>query len=258
MRRRDDRQRTGAFVDGELDVMGQLELEARLVQDLELRAEVEQLRRLRDTVRSGADYHRAPFELRRRIGVLAGKASPPTSAPWLQRWTAWRPSAMAMMTAGVAALTILGGTLTLGPISRDEQLAQEVIASHVRATLGQRLVDVASSDQHTVKPWLSSKLDFSPPVYTLQAQGVMFLGGRVDYVDGRPVAALVYWRREHVVDVFVWPTSDADRRARGMSERGFNVERGARGGMAFWLVSDLNREELTTLARAFEAPGAGP
>ena len=256
MRPGDDRQRASAFVDHELDVMGQLELEARLVRDSELHADVEQLRRLRDTVRGSADYHRAPVELRSRIGALAGGASPPPkSPPWLQRWPALRPAAMA---AGVAALVILGGTLTFGPNSHDERLAQDVIASHVRATLGQRLVDVASSDQHTVKPWLSSRLDFSPPVYTLQAQGVLFLGGRVDYVDGRPVAALIYKRREHVVDVFVWPTSDADRRARGMSERGFNVEHGTRGGMAFWLVSDLNREELTTLARAFETPGAGP
>jgi anti-sigma factor RsiW len=256
MRRDDDWQRRGAFVDAELDMMGQLELEARLQQDPALRADVDQLRRLRDTVRGGADYHRAPPDLCRRIGVLTGEISKPaTSTSRRQRWPAWRPAAIA---AGVAALLILGGTLTFGPGPRDEQLAQEVIASHVRATLGQRLVDIASSDQHTVKPWLSSKLDFSPPVYTLQTQGVVFLGGRVDYVDERPVAVLVYKRREHVVDVFVWPTSEADRPARGTSERGFNVEHGSRGGMAFWLVSDLNRDELNTLARAFRSPGGDP
>ena len=252
MRDNDDGLRAGALVDDELDFTGRLEMEARLARDPALRAEIESLRRLRETVRSGADYHRAPPGLRRRIGALAGEASaPPTPRP------RWRIGHFVALASAAALALVVGATLVVGSSRHDEQLTQEVISSHVRATLGQRLVDVASSDQHTVKPWLSSRLDFSPPVQTLLAQGVVFLGGRVDYVDSRPVAVLVYKRREHVVDVFIWPTGEADQPARGTAERGFNVEHGAHGGMAFWLVSDLNRDELTTLAHAFESPGAG-
>ena len=115
--------------------------------------------------------------------------------------------------------------------AQDERLLDDVVASHVRSTLGQHLVDVASSDHHTVKPWLSSKLDFSPPVNELPIPGSVFVGGRVDYLDGRPVAALVYRQGQHVVNAFVWPSSEKDSKPAFSRERGFQTAHWSSGGM---------------------------
>ena len=213
-------QRLNAFVDGELDLTRQLEIEAQIERDAALRAEVDGLRRLREAVRERAGYHAAPAALRARFDGLA--AAPVDAAArvrslraaWralLRRWFAWRPMALAL---GLAALLAWGLSMALLPPERDERLMQEAIASQVRATLGQRLVDVASSDRHTVKPWLSARLDFSPPVHELALPGVVFLGGRVDYLDGRPVAALVYRDGKHLVNAFVWPTGAGRSRIR--------------------------------------------
>jgi anti-sigma factor RsiW len=122
----------------------------------------------------------------------------------------------------------------------------------VRSTLGQRLVDVASSDRHTVKPWLSSKLDFSPPVTELPLPGSVFLGGRVDYVDGRPVAALAYQQGQHVVNSYLWPSDGKDRAAAFSAERGFQIAHWTRNSMNHWVISDLGREEFAAVVRALE------
>jgi anti-sigma factor RsiW len=132
-----------------------------------------------------------------------------------------------------------------------------VLASHVRATLGNRLSDVASSDQHTVKPWLSARLAFSPPVTDLSAYGFELQGGRLDYVGGQPVAVLVYQRRLHLIDVFVWP-AHGQGAEQMLTRDGFNIERFARAGMSFWLVSDLGRNELNDFARLLAEHSAAP
>ncbi len=128
-----------------------------------------------------------------------------------------------------------------------QRTAEELLASHGRATVGQRMIDVASSDLHTVKPWLSARLPYSPPVADLAAEGFPLAGGRVDYVDGKPVAVLVYTRRKHTVEVFVWPEEQGN--ARTLSQLGLNLESFTAAGMRYWLVSDVSREELSELAR---------
>jgi anti-sigma factor RsiW len=136
----------------------------------------------------------------------------------------------------------------------ERRIESDLLASHVRATLGDRLVDVASADRHTVKPWLSSKLNFSPPVIDLSGQGFELLGGRVDYVDGQPLAVLVYKRRQHRIDVFLWP-STGESAPQTSAARGFNIDHFARGGMAYWVVSDLNANEIADLARLLPSGG---
>jgi len=137
--------------------------------------------------------------------------------------------------------------------AQDDRLMDDVVASHVRSTLGQHLVDVASSDHHTVKPWLSSKLDFSPPVTELQIPGSVFLGGRVDYLDGHPVAALVYRQGEHVVNSFVWPGTAKDSKAEFSEERGFQTAHWSHSGMTHWVISDVNRSEFKTVIGAIQS-----
>jgi anti-sigma factor RsiW len=258
MRPEAQHQMIGAFVDGELELARQLEMEEQLARDGGLRADIDEERRLRGAIREAAEYHKAPSALRSRLHPLdAGAAPVPASRPRRFAWpaVAWRQFAAAL---GLAGLLVGGWSVIELQAAHDDRLAEEAVASHVRATLGQRLVDVASSDQHTVKPWLSSKLDFSPPVRELPDQGVSLVGGRVDYLDGRPVAVLVYKKRQHVVDVFVWPAGSAEQAMSTASLRGFNVRHGAHAGMSYWIVSDLNGAELAGLASSFVAGGGAP
>jgi anti-sigma factor RsiW len=252
-----------AFVDSQLDLERQLELEAELARDAQLAAEAEGLRALRDAVRSGAESHAAPPALRARIEALgrepgaapapAPRKAPPSRAARLLSWLDWRPMALSGAFTALFALAI--GT-ALWPDAHDERM-REVLASHVRSTLGTRLVDVPSSDQHTVKPWLSARLDFSPQVHDLAGTVSGFVGGRIDYFDGHPAAALVYRERDHVINAFVWPERGAERPLGVDTLRGFNLVHWAKGGMAHCLVSDLNRDELVAIARKIEVADAG-
>ena len=247
-------QTLNAFVDSELDALSQREIEERMAHDDRLRAEVAALRQLRQNVRDLADYHVASEALRQRIASMV-----PASAAlstrlsvgkgFLQHWFDWRPMLVSFAAMSLAVLTL---NLTWWRSGNDDRLGQEVVASHVRSTLGQHLVDVASSDHHTVKPWLSSKLDFSPPVPESLLPGPVFLGGRVDYLDGRPVAALVYQQGEHVLNSFVWPTPAADGAVVFSTERGFQMAHWSRSGMTHWVISDVDREKFAAIVRAIE------
>ena len=253
-----------AYVDGELDLTSQLEIEERLAQDAALRAQVDGLHQWRAALRDGADYHAAPSALRQRmVALVAAQATAKTAAAQpapgqgaatgRQRWWTWRPMVAAF---GLMAALTLGARLLGWAPAQDQRLLEEVVASHVRSTLSQHLVDVASSDHHTVKPWLSARLDFSPPVPELQSLGASFLGGRVDYFAGRPVAALVYRQGQHVLNSFVWPTAAADHAPAFSTERGFQIARWSRNGMNHWVISDVNREEFAAVVRGIEVADA--
>jgi anti-sigma factor RsiW len=256
-----DMQQLNAFIDGELDLKSQLEFEARLRSDAALRTQADRLRQWRSALREGADYHAAPAALRQR---LMTSHAPPLAAPpamprlrhrasAVQRWLGGRPMVALLGMAGVLAVALNLAWMRAAPSDR---VHDDIVASHVRSTLGQRLVDVASSDRHTVKPWLSAKLDFSPPVTELPLPGSKFLGGRVDYVDGRPVAALVYQQGQHVVNSYLWPTQGKDSAAVFSAERGFQIAHWTRGGMNHWLISDLARDEFVSFAGALEMADA--
>ena len=245
-----------AHIDGGLDVAKALELEAHLVQNPSMRVACERLRQMSTAIRDKADYYVAPAWLEARVRVaIAAEAG---AAPAQPSWQAWLKPARSFVpaadwlrpAASFAAVALVTWVVALGTMrpSEDERITQEVLASHVRSTLASRFYDVASSDQHTVKPWLSARLAFSPPVADLSASGFELVGGRLDYIGAQPVAVLVYKRRAHLIDVFVWPV-EAQKSVQTLMRDGFNIEHFAKNGMDYWLVSDLSRNELEDLAQ---------
>jgi anti-sigma factor RsiW len=158
----------------------------------------------------------------------------------------WRYAAPALA-AGVA-LFLIGGALgwTLAPVGQDFG-TRDAVSAHMRALVSGRLTDVASSDRHTVKPWFNGRVELAPAVEDLAAQDFPLEGGRVDFVDGRRAATLVYRRRQHIISLLVWPSADAS--AGSASVQGFNLVHWSANGLRFSAISDLNRAELETFAK---------
>jgi anti-sigma factor RsiW len=159
----------------------------------------------------------------------------------------------------LAAAIMLGALITavflprMRPPNADQFLATQLIASHVRSLMANHLMDVPSSDQHTVKPWLDAKLDFAAPVVDLSSEGFPLIGGRLDYLDNRPVAALVYGRRKHFMNLFVWPAaSDEAKAPKTITHEGYQLLHWADSDFNYWAVSDISDGELQTFKRSFE------
>jgi anti-sigma factor RsiW len=252
MSRLADHEKLTAFIDGELDLPDQLEMERRHAAEPALRRLVDDARELKAATKE-ASRHAAPDSLRRRLAARAAPA-PPLASSTLSavvqaagRWFDWQPMVASLGVAAAAAFLV--GSSWKQSVAR-QQLEDDVVASHVRSTLGQHLVDVSSSDHHQVKPFLSARLGFSPPVTEPAIAGSEFLGGRIDYLDGRPVAALVYKQGPHVVNSFIWPTRGADAMPAFSQERGFLTAHWADRGMAHWVISDVNAQEFQALVQA--------
>jgi len=159
------------------------------------------------------------------------------------------PMALAAALAVVLGLLFIGQGGMLDRSRGDTVVAEEVIASHVRSLLATHLLDVPSTDQHTVKPWFDGKIKFSPPVRDFSASGFPLIGGRLDYVAGRDVAAVVYQRRKHIINLFVWPSESGRGVAvQSFNKDGYNVLRWDRDGFDFWAVSDVNMGDLRAFA----------
>ena len=228
-----------AYIDGELDLVKSLEIEQHLGACPACRVQYDQVRELGSGIRARAVYHAAPPALHARIAAALPRERGAT--PRFSVWAWWRAA------ASLALLVVLamGLGLVLRQPDSEDRLAREVVASHVRSLMADHLMDIASSDQHTVKPWIAGKLDFSPPVKDLAAQGYPLAGGRLDYLGERSVMALVYRRHGHAINLFAWPQSSAgDSGLRSEAHRGYNLVHFSRAGMVFWAVSDLNPEEL--------------
>lgn len=235
-----------AFADGELDLTRSLEIENHL-QECQTCAQVNEEIRGLGLLLKGASARFTPspnFEKRLRAAVRREANEKPARQSW------WR---WAMLAASVAVLVLAVSTMVaiLNRPSADTLVGQEVLSSHVRSLMAQHLMDVLSSDQHTVKPWFDGKLDFSPPVKDLAQQGFELKGGRLDYIDNRPVAALVYQRRQHLINVFVWPAKSGSKTTTQASvSQGYNLIHWTNSGMEWWAVSDLNLAELQQLVPA--------
>ncbi|MBZ5626252.1 MAG: anti-sigma factor [Acidobacteriia bacterium] len=228
----------GAYVDGELDLVRSLDAEAHVRECPACSAALERLHALHTAVSCHAPYYDAPPELHRKLAArLESKEQ------WPRVW--WPALAAACLLAALVLWTRAPSGLR--PAS--SAIERDVVAAHVRSLLATHLMDVPSSDRHTVKPWFAGKLDFAPEVQDLSAQGFTLAGGRLDYIDGRTVAALVYQRRLHTINVFTWPANRADTSPSVESLQGFHVVHWVRHGMEWWAVSDLAGDELAELAR---------
>ncbi|MCX7165794.1 MAG: anti-sigma factor [Rhodocyclales bacterium] len=206
-------------------------------------------RGLGDRIRKNADYFDAPQGLRDRVDLLLTPARSKPAPGGVGRWLEWqRWWGMGAAFAMGVLLSVAVSSLHVLPESGDPLVGQ-VVDSHVRSLMVAHLSDVASSDQHTVKPWLSRQLDFSPPVRDLTADGFPLVGGRMDYIDHRAVAALVYQRQAHTINVFVWPLGGKSSGPSASTARqGFNIKSWDMDGMQFWAVSDLQSIELERFA----------
>jgi anti-sigma factor RsiW len=240
------------YIDRELDVMTTLQFERHLAECVNCRAICEQYQQLHDSVRSRIPYFQASEKLADKIraqirphGRDRLKAS---RGEWFPRWRVWA------IAASVVTLLAFSAALfrMVSPRPASEMLAEQVVSSHIRSLMANHLSDVISTDQHTVKPWFSGKLDFAPVVKDLASKGFPLVGGRLDYLDNRSAAALVYKRRQHTINLFLWPLSESDSSPRTTAIKGFNVVHWTQSHMDFWAVSDLNAGELVEFAHDLE------
>jgi mycothiol system anti-sigma-R factor len=258
------------YLDGELDPITSQTIEQHLRECRNCEQAYEAHTALAYAISRGAPYYKAPAELRQRvqsslrdaIGVRASRsAARENHASLTSRWARRRPvlPEISWNWLALAAAIILGALITAVFLPRmrapnaDQFLATQLIASHVRSLMANHLTDVPSSDQHTVKPWLDAKLDFAAPVPDLSSQGFPLIGGRLDYLDSRSVAALVYQKRKHFINLFIWPTTPTDSTGQTMVEReGYHLVHWSDGDFTYWAVSDVNINDLQSFKQLFE------
>ncbi len=243
------------YVDGELDLVRSLEIE-RHINGCELCSRAYRTQQgLKRGLQAAPLRFNAPKDLRRHIRSSLRKTDEATAPAhraliWLSTLR-WMGAVVALALVAVISWNL---ARVPRPPSDDDLVAQEVIDSHIRSLMANHLEDVPSSDQHTVKPWFNGKLDFSPPVKDLAKDGFPLAGGRLDYLQNRPVAALVYQRRKHFINLFIWPsTHDSGQKA--VMRQGYNLLHWTQSGMIFWAASDLNNTELQEFVKLIQQSG---
>jgi anti-sigma factor RsiW len=237
------------YVDGELDLVRNLAIEDHLPGCSGCAQAYMELQTLQTALRTDSLRYEAPLGLPNRIQRSLRRAST-TKRPFFPM-----PNPIVRIAASlvlVALGTWQAARMTL-VTTTDDFLPKEVVNSHVRSLLAREPVDVVSSDQHTVKPWFTGKLDFAPLVKDLTEEGFPLLGGRIDYLDNRPVAALLYGRQQHKINLFIWPSAkESAVDSRALTRQGYHLIHWTNSGMTFWAVSDLNTMELQQFAQLIQ------
>ena len=229
-----------AYIDGELDAAQAAEVQRHLDECRDCALAHRRLANLSADLRTLAPRYAAPDELRRRILQSVGRQ--PVEIPRRRAITSWAIAATVLLAISVGWNAVqLQSRRNAG-----DAVVQEIVSSHVRSLIGDHLLDVPSTDQHNVKPWFNGRLDYAPDVKDFAAEGFALAGGRVDYIDRRPVAALVYKRRQHAINLFVWPSST--KLSAPDAVNGFNLVTWNQAGMEYCAISDLNRAELQQFA----------
>jgi anti-sigma factor RsiW len=232
------------YVDGELAAEQRSMAEAHIARCAECRKLVQEEKGWQQAIRRAGTYYTAPELVRQRIAGMTRRAAGSTAsaarAATASPWRGWAVAASLLLSV---ALSSGVSTIIFTP-STTELLQQEIVASHVRSLQMDHATDVASSDQHTVKPWFHGKLDYAPPVEDFTAEGFPLIGGRLDYVGHRNVAALVYRHAQHPINLFILPSRGANSAPRGVVDSGYNILHWTKDGMTYWAISDLNAAEL--------------
>jgi|SRR5579872_2028803 len=229
------------FVDGEFDLADSSELDRHMHECLDCRALYEGRIQIRSAIRAGSLGFTAPSALRTRVhasmtsidNVESRRQPNRLLVPWVT-------------IAAVFMIAILVGIRWLSFTPNTERA--EVVDSHIRSLMVNHIVDVASTDQHTVKPWFAGKLDFSPPVGDFTSEGFTLVGGRLEYINHHPVAAIVYRRNQHIVNAFIWPVRSNSSGFTRAFDQGYYICETNHAGLYYYIVSDLNADELTKLA----------
>src|ERR1051326_656261 len=244
-----------AHLDAELDLVRHAEIEAHVRTCVPCARLLANASARRDALREKLPRFSAPSHLAEKIrAALPASATLPKAASAPTRVEKKFPSFWQIggLAAGFAAMLVAG--FQWGEVrARTTIIFDEAIADHVRSLQVDHLTDVTSTDQHTVKPWFAGKLDFSPPVIDLASDGFALAGGRLEHVDGVPAAALVFHRRQHAINVFVWPTTRAALAPRKMQHDGYQAESWSLRGLNFLVVSDISSEELAHFSEIFRS-----
>jgi anti-sigma factor RsiW len=234
-----------ALIDGELDAGHERDVENHVAACPRCAAALKDYRAMSKMIAEGGAHYKAPLELRRRIEQTLPQPRAVPNRRAVLRGFALGSAVSAMAATGLVAIVLRNDDI--------ERIQSEVVSAHLRSLQAGHLTDVISTDQHTVKPWFNGKLDVSPPVIDLTAQGFTLIGGRLDYIDARAIGAVVYRRRQHVINLFVSQTSSTERRpAKIDTIQGFNIRHWSERGLNYWAVSDLAKDELADFGERFE------
>jgi anti-sigma factor RsiW len=244
------------YLDGELDPSVSLQYEQHAGECPACSKALAEQKAMQVEMKADSLYFKASENLRDRVRAsLKKQYGTSLHSPWEGQcshervrfpWTWVAVAACVVVCIGLGFLLASFAFLSSGR----EQLTQEVASAHIRSLQAQHVVDVPSSDNHQVKPWFNGKLDFSPPTPDLEKEGFSLVGGRLDYLNGRPVAAVVYRRRDHLINLFIWPSSRTEPGdIQQETRQGYHLIHWSKGGMDHWIVSDLGSTELNELAQ---------
>lgn len=236
------------YFDGELDLTSSLAFEEHVKTCPDCAQDLRSQETLRDALHSSGLYDHAPSQLESRIRASMGAASNVAEmkpAGKRRPWEQWLRIAAAVALLAVSGIALFDAARTE---KSNDLVAQEVVESHVRSLQLGHLTDVPSSDQHTVKPWFDGKIDFAPPVTDFAAQGFPLVGGRLDYLDHHNAASLVYKRRAHFINVFIWPDeTKTNQSPRSETIDGYHLINWQQDGLKFWMISDVGRDDENQL-----------
>jgi anti-sigma factor RsiW len=240
------------YVDGELDVVKTLEIETHIRGCAGCTAVHQNIAALRSSIRDGSVYFRAPVGLERRIRLNMPRPLVVTRRSWLRNWVPAAAAVVLIATMTWVAARRVGG----GP---EMLLASEVTSAHVRSLMAEHLWDIKSTDQHTVKPWFDGKLNFAPDVRDFKDESFSLEGGRLDYLAGRPVAALVYRHEKHYINLFVWPAAGQSEQGEvGATQQGYALLHWVHAGMECWAISDMSADVLRRFSSVVREGGRAP
>jgi len=238
-----------AYVDGELDLTRSLEVGQHIQECQVCASAYHNQAALRSAFKDSSLHYSVPVELEKRIRSSLRREAKSEVGRRSFGWR-WLPVGVALACVLLMALVIWQAVPGLRP-SGDDLLAQEMVSNHVRSLqLESHRTDVISSDQHTVKPWFDGKLDFAPPVKDFSSQGFPLIGGRLEYLNKRAIAALIYQRQKHYINLYIWPAEQSNATSEVATKRqGYNLLHWTNSGMTYWAISDLNGVELHEFAR---------